>query len=160
MTSANQPPHLLEVVPDDELTAAPSTPDYSPQPIGVVLGTNLAYEAVSLSAANVVQDIGSLVRQFTQVSTAAVAVATEKLLEATAKKDAEGVKDWMTAVQDVTQNLEAMAKVYGDFGAYAAIVKSYFVPGATVPQPPTPSKSKSPPPAGDNGSLRGPQGDP
>lgn len=153
-TDDRDTPYLLEPVSPEEL-AGGAAPTDTPDPIPVVLGSNLSYEAVSLSAANVVQDIGSLVRQFSTVSTAAVAVATEKLLEATAKKDAEGVKDWMTAIADVTYNLEAMAKVYGDFGAYAAIVKSYFLPGAQPPQPPQPptpptsSAVRSPPPAPD-----------
>lgn len=132
-------PFLLEPVE----VAAPAPP--TPEPIGVVLGTNLAYEAVSLSTAQVVQDVGTLIRQFTAVSTAALAVATEKILEATAKEDAPAVSAWMTAATDVTKNLEAVAKVYGDYGAYAAIVKSYFVPGAAVPTPPTPPSSTAPP---------------
>lgn len=132
-------PFLLEPVE----VAAPAPP--TPEPIGVVLGTNLAYEAVSLSTAQVVQDVGTLIRQFTAVSTAALAVATEKILEATAKEDAPAVSAWMTAATDVTKNLEAVAKVYGDYGAYAAIVKSYFVPGAAVPTPPAPPSSTAPP---------------
>mgnify|MGYP001219776512 CR=1 FL=1 len=139
-------PYVLEPVSPEELhAAATATTGDSPSPISVVLGTNLAYEAVSLSTANVVQDIGTMVRQFTAVSTAAIAVATEKLLEATAKKDVDGMKDWMTAVADVTYNLDAMAKVYGDFGAYAAIVKGYFLPGAAVPPAPTPPTPPTPP---------------
>ena len=65
-------PYVLEPVSPEELhAAATATTGDSPSPISVVLGTNLAYEAVSLSTANVVQDIGTMVRQFTAVSTAA-----------------------------------------------------------------------------------------
>ncbi len=141
-TAAGQP-YVLEPVDPRELADPPAPPPS----VGVVLGTNLAYEAVSLSTAQVVQDVGTLIRQFTAVSTAAVAVATEKLLEAAAKKDVDGMKDWTTAVGDLTANLDAMAKVYGDFGAYAAIVKSYFVPGAAVPPAPTPMPPPPPPTA-------------
>lgn len=123
-------PYVLEPVDPSELDAPP-TPPPSPT-IGVVLGSNLAYEAVSHASALVVQDVGSLVRQFTAISTAALAVVTEKIVQT------EGTDpNWIQTFKDLTENLSAIGKVYGDVGAYAAIVKSYFVPGAAPPPAPT-----------------------
>lgn len=128
-------PYVLEPVDPAELADPPGPPPA----IDVVLGTNLAYEAVSHASAAVVQDAGSLIRQFSVVSTAALAVATEKLMEAAAKQDAAGVTNWTTTIGDLTKNLEAVGKVYSELGAYAAIVKGYFVPGASPPSPPSTS---------------------
>ena len=116
-TAAGQP-YVLEPVDPRELADPPAPPPS----VGVVLGTNLAYEAVSLSTAQVVQDVGTLIRQFTAVSTAAVAVATEKLLEAAAKKDVDGMKDWTTAVGDLTANLDGR-----DAGRVSLLVRGALV---------------------------------
>lgn len=134
MPSAHHDPatsYVLEPVDPIELTGDPPPPT-----ISVVLGTNLAYEAVCQAAAAVVQDAGSLIRQFSTVTTAALAVATEKLMEAAAKQDATGVTNWSKAITDLTTNLTKVGEVFTALGKDAAGVQGMFVPGAQHAPPP------------------------
>ena len=99
-------------------------------PTGVFLGPGLAYESVSLTTSMVVQDAASMMRQFSTVSAAALAVITEKILE-TEGTPAQAV--WAQMVQTITQNLDNATKAFTNVGAAAANVLSYFKPGSTPP---------------------------
>ena len=95
---------------------------------GVFLGPGLAYETVSQTSAMVVQDAASLLRQLGAVSTAALAVITEKLVE-TEGADPNLVKLFNT----ITTNLTTASQAFMQVGNAAAHVLGYFQPGTTVP---------------------------
>ncbi|MEZ4400145.1 MAG: hypothetical protein R3B06_09010 [Kofleriaceae bacterium] len=110
----------------------------------VFLGPGLAYEAVAQASAMVVQDAASLMRQLGAVSTAALAVITEKIVQTQATDP-----NWITAFEKVTQNLTTASAAFVQVGNAAANVLGYFQPGATVPPPPTAAASGgAKPPAG------------
>jgi len=104
---------------------------------GVFLGPGLAYEAVSQASAMVVQDAASLMRQLGALTTAALAVITEKIVET------EGDPKWVKAFTTITGNLASASVTFVQVGNAAAQVMGYFQPGATLPPPP----ANPPPPA-------------
>jgi hypothetical protein len=111
-------------------TAAPGGAGDAPSPppnTGVFIGPGLAYEVVSQTSAMVVQDAAQLMRQFSAVTTAALSVITEKIVET------EGDPKWVAAFTTVVTNLTSAGTAFTTIGAAAANVLSYFVPGSTPP---------------------------
>lgn len=130
----NDPPPALQTRAETvHATASGPLPAPSPPPkTGVFLGPGLAYEAVSQTSAMVVQDAAQLLRQFSAVTTAALSVITQKIVET------EGDPKWVAAFTTVTTNLTTAGGAFTEIGAAAANVLSYFAPGSTPPPPPSP----------------------
>ncbi|MBK9036179.1 MAG: hypothetical protein IPL61_33875 [Myxococcales bacterium] len=120
--------------------AAPAPTAAAPsKTTGVFLGPGLAYEAVSQASAMVVQDAASLMRQLGTLTTAALAVITEKIVQT------EGADpNWVKAFTTVTTNLTTASQAFVQVGNAAAQVMGYFQPGATVPPPPPPPTDATP----------------
>lgn len=106
------------------------------------LGPDVAYETVALAAAMVVQDAAAMMRHVMSLSTAALAVITEKVVET------EGQQSWLDAQRQVTATVATASEVFVQVGHAAALVLSYFTPGkeppcptSSIPRSPTPSPS-------------------
>ncbi|MBL8627230.1 MAG: hypothetical protein JNK64_38420 [Myxococcales bacterium] len=126
MPDDNTLPARVSAPPAGGAAAAP------PRATGVFLGPGFAYEAVSQTSAMVVQDAASLLRQLGAVSTAALAVITEKLIQT------EGADPNLVPLfNTITSNLTTASQAFVQVGNAAAQVMGYFQPGTTVPPPPS-----------------------
>lgn len=128
MPDDNNLPARVSAPPAGAAAAAPPPP----RATGVFLGPGFAYEAVSQTSAMVVQDAASLLRQLGAVSTAALAVITEKLIQT------EGADPNLVPLfNTITSNLTTASQAFVQVGNAAAQVMGYFQPGTAVPPPPS-----------------------
>lgn len=92
-------------------------------------GAGKAYQSVANSMAIATQDAADSLRNFNTVSGAALSYAMQQLVIATAKKDAEAMGDWNTAIADIQNSMKTAADLFQKIGEDAGDVLKNFPDG-------------------------------
>ena len=82
-------------------------------------GFKSAAEVVNMAVASAIQTELSMHGSFETTTNTALALATEKLAEAAAKKDAEGIKNWTQVIETITKSRIDELKSYKEFNKVA-----------------------------------------
>jgi hypothetical protein len=103
----------------DPIAAEPVSeepPTGEPAPIGAIL----AYEAVAQAAAIAVQDAATYLRQVGELSAAAVAVCTTKMMET------QDPEPWIALIERANASVISASRVFAEVGENAARVLKAF----------------------------------
>ena len=82
-------------------------------------GFKSAAEVVNMAVASGIQTEMAMHSSFETTSNTALALAMEKLSEAAAKKDAEGIKNWEQVIETITKSRIEALKSYTEFNKVA-----------------------------------------